>query len=489
VKGSEPAVVSEEKITDQAMRGEEGELVDDPYERSASKIDRSQEPPLLANTPELVAPVVWKDAAGEGAMKIWGATNDELPLVNFSLSVGGGQLADAKGKEGTASLYAQTLLAGSAARTPEELEAEFKRLGASVRCSAGMQTTVINGSVLARNLGATMDLLSEVLSAPRFDANEFDKAKQSALASIAQQSDDAESIAKRALLRVLYREGRLANQVIGTEQGVNAVTLEDIKAFHAANTTPASANLHLAGDVDLARAERATETLRNAWKSFAPAPVGEVGEADPGAAGRFYFIDQPGAQQSMIVAAAPAMRQRDPDFYPSYVANNNLGNGSHAMLFDELRLKRGYTYGAYSTFRCGNYRNQFELSTKVQGIKTLESVDVIVDILSNYIPDYSDQKMELARESLRKSGYGAYETLGALVNMLSDISVFGLPEDYVKQRETQLGTLTTEQVKAVAGKYIDPAKMTFVIVGDAATQLPRLKAYSPVLLDLMGEKL
>ncbi|MDR2886000.1 MAG: insulinase family protein [Rikenellaceae bacterium] len=486
VAGSVPAAVTEESISDQTMRGEEGAVVDDPYEHTPSAIDRSQEPPLLANTPALHPPHVWKDAVGDG-LKIWGATNNELPLVNFSLALGGGMMADGAGKAGTASLYAETLLAGTADKTPEQLEAELKRLGASIYCNAGTQNVDIRGSVLARNLPATMNLLCEVLTKPRFDQNEFDKAQQSALANIAQQSDDVGSIASRAIRKVMYGGSRLGDLVVGTAESVQAITLDDLKAFHAANTTPAAANVHFAGAIDLAGAKKATETLRRVWTGSAPAPAAEAGDADPAVAGKFYFIDQPGSQQSMIYAAAPAMPQNAPDYYTAYVANYRLGDGSQSILFDELRLKRGYTYGAYSSFQCGKVMNRFALSTKVQGIKTFESVDVIEGILKAYAANYADADMELSRESIRKATYGAYETLGSLVNMLTDISLYDLPADYVKQRETQLAGLTTADVKAVAAKYIDPARMTFVIVGDAATQLPHLKAYAPVLLDKMGE--
>ncbi len=485
--GSGTAVVSVEKISDQAMKSQEGALVDDDYEHSASAIDRSVEPALLANTPKLNVPHVWKEQAD--GLRIWGATNDEMPVVRFSIILRGGQLYDDPAKAGVASLYAETLLAGTEDKTPGELEDAFKRLGATVHCGASTEDIEISGSVLKRNLEATMALLTEVLTRPRFDENEFGNQQQSALASIAMQADDAGSIAGTAIRRVLYGNSILANQVVGRAESVAAITLDDLKAYHAAYVSPAVADIHFAGSIDDAGARQATRAMRAVWKSVEVAAPAVRGETDPSVAGKVYFVDQPGSQQSVIMACSPAMPRADKDFYPAYLANYRLGDGSQGILFNELRLKRGYTYGAYSRFACGNCKSTWTFSSKVQGIKTRESLEVARDILAGYAAGFSDEDMELTRASVGKANFGAYETTEALVDMLTDISLYGLPDDYVTQREAVLNGITTQQVRDIAARYIDPARMTWVVVGDAATQLDNVKKAglgTPVLLDKQG---
>ncbi len=475
LQGSQRALVTEEKIEEQAMKSGEGELVDNDYDRTPSSFDRSAEPALLANTPALNPPRLWKEQGGENSFTVWGVTSDEMPVVRFCLTLKGGLLCDSPSKPGVASLYAQILTAGTREKTPEQLEEEFRRLGTDLRCEAGTEEIVLSGTCLARNLRGTMDLLTEVLTRPRFDANEFEKARQSTLAGIAQQADDPASIAGVAMRRVMYGQGILANQVFGNAESVAAITLDDLKKYHADYVSPAAANLHFAGNLTPEEARHAVATMRGAWQGAAVALPPDIGGADPAAAGRLCFIDQPGSQQSYILVSCPAMPQGSADYYPAVIANYRLGDGSHSLLFNELRLKRGYTYGAYSGFRCGNRLSRFTLSTQVQGSKTRESAEVILSILQGYASGYTTLDMETTRESILKSSYGAYETLGALVGMLNDISSYDLPEDYVKQRENVLRDITAEQVRGIAASYLDPARMTWVVVGDAATQLERLR--------------
>ncbi len=487
VKGSERAVVTEEKLSEQELQSEEGALEDEGYPRTPSRIDRSQEPALMANTPELNTPDIWKEAAA-GSFTLWGATNDEMPVVRFSLTLKGGMLRDPQDKPGVASLYAQVLPAGTTGKTPGQLEDEFKRLGADLRCEAGTEDMEISGTCLSRHLGATMNLLAEVLTCPRFDAAELEKARQSTLANIAMQSDDPASIAGVAMRRVLYGGSILANQVTGTAESVAAVTMDDLRAYHAC-TSPRVADLHLAGDVTLLQAREALAGLRQAWHGGDVAPVADPGGADPSAEGRLYFIDQPGAQQSYILAVCPAMAQSDADYYPAVIANHRLGEGSHGRLFDELRLKRGYTYGAYSAFRCGSHVSRFMLYTQVQGTRTRESLDVIRELLCRYAADYTAEDLSLTRRSILRANAGAYETTGALVGMLCSMSAYGLPDDFVKQREKVLRQIGVDDVRRIAARWIDPGRMTYIVVGDAATQLDGLALCglgSPVLLDKRG---
>ncbi len=489
VDGSATAVVVEEKIADQKMKSGEGALVDDDYEHTPSAMDRSVEPGLLANTPALNPPLIWKEKLPAG-MGLWGVTNDEMPVVRFQIDLAGGVLFDSPDKRGVSSLYAETLLAGTRNRTPEEFEEAFSRLGATVNCSAGYEGISIYGSCLSRNLKATMDLLAEVLAEPRFDENEIEKARQMTLTSIAQQDDDITAIANKAARKVLFGKNNiLSGQIAGTAGSVAAITVDDIKDYHARCVSPSLADIHMAGNLRHTDARRAIESLSERWTATgAEAPAGIAGAtAAPG----LYFIDMPGAQQSQIIVCSPAMPQSSDEYYPAVLANYRLGEGSHGILFNELRLKRGYTYGAYSSFRCENYDNRFVVNTKVQGIKTRESVELIKQILESYGAGYTAEDLETTRNSILKSNVGAYETLGALVGMLSDISSYGLSEDYVRERELVLRNFTIDDMHKAISASINPARMSYVVVGDAATQLKGLESCGlgkPVVLDKQGDR-
>lgn len=145
----------------------------------------------------------------------------------------------------------------------------------------------------------------------------------------------------------------------------------------------------------------------------------------------------------------------DPDAYPAVIVNDKLGESAGSLLFEILRLQHGYTYGAYSGFSQGNLINTFQAWSSVQATVTRESLTLLRDILKNYGTDYSQQWLDHSKEAMLRTMNGALETPNAQLNMLRTIVLFGLPDDYVKQRENTLKTFTLDQAKTVIGKYLE----------------------------------
>ena len=188
-----------------------------------------------------------------------------------------------------------------------------------------------------------------------------------------------------------------------------------------------------------------------------------------------YFYDVPGAKQSVLMFGYPCMSVDDPDFYPATVMNYILGGGGFASrLTQQLRQEKGYTYGIRSSFSGSTIPGPFTISSGVQTNVTLEATSLIHDIMKSYPEDYSDEDLQVTKGFLIRSNARAFETMGAKLNMLQDISEFGWPYDYVKDREEIVRDMTVDHIRSLAAKYADPGKMIYLIVGDAATQLERL---------------
>ncbi|WP_229425663.1 pitrilysin family protein [Massilia sp. Se16.2.3] len=213
-----------------------------------------------------------------------------------------------------------------------------------------------------------------------------------------------------------------------------------------------------------------------------PAPTAAAGQAPA----KVYFVDVPDAKQSVLQVGYRALAVTDPDYYPALVTNYILGGGGFASrLTQQLREGKGYTYGINSSFSGSKSAGPFLIASGVRSNVTLESTQLVKQILQDYPSTYTAADLETTRNFLVKSNARAFETAGAKLAMLDNISKYGWRPDYVKEREQIVKAMTLPQVQALSQKYLDPSKMVWLVVGDGKTQLPRMKELGfdePVLI-------
>ena len=484
LEGSNKAQVVEEQIV-QGAEETVDPTVKASYERTPSTFDRTVEPPY-GTAPEVKAPAVWESKISNG-MRVYGIENTEVPLVQFEIVVDGGLLLEDIHKVGTANLMARMMTQGTQKKTPQELEEAIQQLGASINVVAGTEDVRIMVSTLAKNYGPTLALVEEILLEPRWDAKEFDLIKQSTVSQIRQQSANPNAIAQNEYNKLIYGNDNIRSRnILGTIESVNAITLDDLKAYYAKNLSPSVAKMHVVGAIDKATITSSLAALNKRWASKkVDIPVYKTASAP--ARSQVYFYDVPDAKQSVIRFGYPALAQTDKDFYPATVMNYILGGGGFAsQLTQQLREGKGYTYGINSGFSGTTSPGPFTIASGVRSNVTLESAQLIKSIVQDYSKNYSDADMDTTRSFLIKSNARAFETAGAKLNMLENISKYGWKPDYVKDREQIVKNMTVQQIKDLSQKYLNADKMIWLVVGDAKTQLPRMKELGfgePILLN------
>ena len=460
------------------MRGEE--------RTPGGSFDRSVEPPF-GPSPTLRAPEVWRETLANG-LSVLGVEDRETPMVQFELAFRGGMLVEAAGRTGVANLLAQTMMEGTAERTPEELEEAIDLLGASIGVSAGSTGFSISGSVMARNYDETMALVEEILLEPRFDSARFELARQRVLNQIRQLDANPSAVASRAFNRLLYGDHILAESSFGTLDGVDALTLDDLRAYHASALVPRAAAFLVAGAVSPGEATASLATLAERWEDRPAPAVPDPPVWSEDRAG-LYFIDVPGAAQSVLNVGYLALTRTDDDYHPATVMNYRLGGGGFASdLTQVLREGKGYTYGVGSRFQGGHYPGPFSVSSSVRSNVTLESLEIIRDMLETYGPTFDDEDLEATKGFLLRSNARAFETLGAKLGVVRAVSEYGFAPDYVLRQEQTVRDMTVERVRELAATYLQGG-MVWLVVGDAATQMGRLESLglgAPVLLDRSG---
>jgi len=483
-ENSVKADVVEESIADatevtQDISDEEEEIAKTP-----SSFDRSLEP-TLGPDPVVVPPEIWSDELSNG-IDIYGIAYDEIPLVNYSLVIKGGHLLDQPELPGTAYLVAELMTEGTATKTPEELEEVIDMLGASINVYGGGQSISISVNTLARNFESTVALVEEILLEPRWDEEQFELAKSRVTNNIKRNNANPNYLASITFNKLAFgEENPLAVPSFGTLESIEAITLEDLKNYYETNLSPSQASLHVVGNIPLTDIKDAFEGINTRWESKdVVLPEFEIpGNPESPA---IYFVDVPGAKQSVIQIGNLALTRSHTDYDAVQTMNYKLGGSFSGFLNLILREEKGFTYGARSNFSGNNIYGTFRASSSVRSNATLESMEIFRDEMNKYREGISEEDMLFTKDALLKSNARQFESLWSLQGMLESISNYNLPFDYLTKQQEVTGSMTLEEHQMLAQKYIQPQNMYYVVVGDAATQLEPLKSLGfgdPVLVE------
>jgi zinc protease len=316
-----------------------------------------------------------------------------------------------------------------------------------------------------------------MLLEPRWDNEQFSLVSMRIINGIKRNAASPDYLSSSTLNNLIFGNSILATDVSGTVSSVPGITIDDLKSFYAEYFSPSISRFIIAGDVDKDRVEKALSSLNKNWKAKSVnMPEIKVPAAPEKA--QIYFVDVPGAKQSVISIGCPTLSRTNPDYFPVVVANYKLGarEASIAGLWMQIiREQKGFTYGAYSYVYGFNDYGYFVASSRVRTNATLESVNIFKTEMEKYRQNMPQEYIDFTISGMMKSYARKFETLNNLVNYLNTLSAYNLPPDYVRQEQAYLRSLTPAKQLEIVKKYIDPSKMYYVVVGDAKTQLNELE--------------
>lgn len=477
-------------VEEQIVQGKEKQFTEDlnaEFAKTPSKHDRSEPP--LSELPVMKSPVIWRDSLS-GGMQLAGIEQNELPLINFTLRIPGGQLLDQAGKDGTANLVAAMLSEGTANKTPAELEDAIGLLGSGIRVSASKTAITVSGTTLRRNFESTVDLVTEMLTQPRFDAADFERVKTRTLESIKASYGNPNAVAQKVFMKKLYGDAHVAGRpTVGTLDSVESITLGDVKTWFKDNVTAQNSQFNFAGDVNVMAAKMALKSLNDSLSSHKVVlPV--MPKTNNPEKPQVYFVDIPDAKQSALFVGKNIPDGKHKDINAIEIVNNRLGSGSSARLTQMLRITKGYTYGAYSYISAGDYDGAFIAATQVRSNVTLESLQIMQDLIGNYAETFEYADLAVTQNLLKKGNTRRFETLGQLLSAVNDVTRFDKADDFLEQEQKELAEMTLDQARELINQYMDEQQMIYVIAGDAKTQLSRIKDLGygePIVLDKDGQ--
>ncbi len=441
---------------------------------AAQKPDRSA-PPKPGSAPSFAPPPVQKRTLTNG-LPVWIVELHRAPVAHVTLVVRSGSAADPQQKPGVASMTARMLDEGAGTRDALEIADAVDYLGASLATSSSFDASSIDLHLPVARLGDGLSIMADVAERPTFPDNELQRLREELLTSFIEAQDDPAALIGLAFPRLVFgAKHRYGTPAMGTPAAVKALTVTDLRQFHARHYTSANSLLIVAGDVTPSRAMPLLEKTFGGWRGAAPA-VATIETAPQLTARQVFLIDKPGAPQSQIRIGWVGVPRSTPDYYAIRVLNTVLGGAFTSRLNQNLRETHGYTYGANSSFDMRTAAGPFFAAAGVQTDKTAESlVEFFKELEAIRKPIPSDE-LEKAKSYLTLQNPRAFETTGAIASSLSQIFVYGLPENYYATFTDRIRAITPADVQRVAEKYIQPDKFAIVVIGDRKTIEPKIAA-------------
>jgi zinc protease len=414
-----------------------------------------------------------------------------LPLVSLQYNISAaGPIFEPANLPGLASATAQMLREGTKTRNSVQIAEEIAQLGASVSASSsfGSSATVISASGLSDNFEKWFTITNDLLLNPSFPAEELNRFKSRLKPQIAQQRTSSSFLSNEMFSRTVYGN-HPASIVSPTIESIDALTPEILAKWHREHYAPQNAILGFIGDVRATELKPKLEKWLAEWKK---SDLKEVLPPNPRpvSSSRVILVNRPNSVQTRIMLGNISIDRRDPDYVPLTVTNQVIGGGAAARLFLNLREQKGYTYGVYSSFSAlkypGPWRAYGDVRTEVTGPAMDEFFREIQRIRDEIVPE---SELGDAKRSLVASFALSLEDPEQLLGYAIIQKIYGFPADYWDAYPAKIMAVTPVDVQNAARKYINPANIQIVAVGDVSKIKGPMGKYGQVeIYDAEGKK-
>ncbi|THD74386.1 MAG: insulinase family protein [Phenylobacterium sp.] len=439
-----------------------------------------QKPPSIGTPIQPVLPNPVERTLPNG-LRVIVAKSSDLPLVTADLTIRTGAWADPPGLAGAAGMTADMLTEGTKTRSAREVARQTEALGANLESGSGLESSSVTLNVMPDKLDVAMPIMADVARNPAFAAEELARQRQLALDGMSVAYQEPGQLASFAAAPVIFAGTPFGHVPGGTPDSLPKLKPADLAAIHQAWFRPDNAVLVFTGDITPERAFTLAEQTFGDWARPA-SPLPPAPDITPNPTAKVIAIDLPGTGQASVNVVKPGIRRGDPDYYTGIVANTVLGGGYSARLNEEIRIKRGLSYGANSGLSANRTTGSFRASAQTKNesaTQVLELIETEMKKLAAEPPGADELK---ARKSVLVGSYGRnLATTGGLADTLGTYALYGVPLDEITRYTAKVEAVTPAEVQAFAGKELNPDNASVIVAGDGKTFVGPLKARLPNL--------
>ncbi len=414
----------------------------------------------------------------------------KFPLVSVNLCLQTSALFDPQGKEGLANFVSEMLAEGTETRSSTQLADELEFIAAQFSSHADWNAIHLNMNTLSRNMEAAMDLFTDILLHPVFPEEEADRIRKEMLIDRMRIVDIPSRLTAEQFVHFLYHPMRYAIPIEGTETSLPHISTTDMKSFYRSVFVPSNATLILVGNISESRARELSARFLSSWKAQ-PKPVEPQLSFSQPEQTRVRLIHKPGSAQTELRMGHLGIERSNPDYYAVTLLNEILGGYFLSRINMNLREKHGYTYGAGSSFSFRKGIGPFLVSGAIQIEHTTAAIQEIINELRYIRSDkVSEKELEHARGRLNGLFPITFETSDHIAKGLSNITTYGLADDYYNTFRDHLTAVTREDILHAAQSYLLPEQLEIVVTADRSQVEKQLRAVFPVhVYDVNGHPL
>jgi len=416
---------------------------------------------LIAAVPASAADIKNLDL-GKSA-EVWFSEDHTVPIIALVAAMPAGSAYDPADKAGLASFAAALIDEGAGNMDSKAFHEALADNAIQFRANVERDYLVIQVVSLKENMPEAMRLLQIALLHPRFEAEAVNRVRTQIIQSLQEGESQPPTVARRAFVKAFFNGHAYGHDSDGDAASLSAITPDDLRAFARSHWVRGGLKVAIAGDISAADA---TKLIGDTFKPvpethLAPVPaVGKLG--DPGV-----HIIAMNVPQPTVIFGLPGIMRADPDFIPGYVANYIVGGGGFSSrLMDEVRVKRGLTYGISTQLTAFDRASIMLGSVATRADAVRQTISVVHDTLANYAAKgATQQELDDAKTYLTGSFPIAFASNAGIAAQLSTFQRQGLDIGYVARRNSLIEAVTLSDINRVAKRLFDPARLTVVVAG------------------------
>ncbi|HYK87398.1 MAG TPA: pitrilysin family protein [Acidobacteriota bacterium] len=448
---------------------------------------RNPPKPGLQSTLRLPVPELFLLPNG---LTIYLVEQHSLPIVSANLIILSGSERNPSGLPGLSSFTAEMLDEGTGRRSALEIAFEADQLGATLSTGSSTDLSYIAVRTLKKNIDPALELMSDVLLRPEFPEHEIERVRHDRLTQILQQKDNPHVLATKVFINCVYGpEHPYGTTEVGTEESNKATGRSELARFWKSGYVPGNAALVVAGDMTQGELRKLGERHLGHWEGRAdPFQLPPLGSK---AVRRVVIVDKPDSPQTALRLGHVGVTRSNPDYVSIEVMNTGLGGLFSSRINLNLRERHGYTYGASSAFLFRRGQGPFVVATGVRTDVTANAVAEVfneIDRMRTTLP--TPEELATARDSIARSLPGLFETSPQAASSIGQLFAHNLPTDYYQNLPDQIDSVSAEEVRRAAEKYLKPEEMIVVAVGDREqieSQLEKLQLGPIDIRDTSGK--
>ncbi len=416
----------------------------------------------------------------DNGLRVLVVEKDGLPLVSARLNFDAGSGDEPGGKAGLAAMTAALLTQGTATRSAPQIATEIEQLGANVGAGSGPDFTNVFANAPANVFPQAVALMADLVRNPAFAQEELDRQRDQTLDGLRVALATPGPVAAQAAGRVIYGDAPYGAPGAGTLTSLPTLTRDDVAAFHQRRYRPSEATLVFSGAIDEIAARTLAQSAFGNWTDTNSAMDARAAPAGRPLPPRVVVIDQPGAGQAAVTVALRGVRRTDADYFPLTLGNTLLGGSFTSRLNQEIRIKRGLSYGTRSSLGVRREEGLFTASAQTRNDAAVEVSDLIlaeVARLSNSQPTASELN---TRQAILTGGFGSQlETVDGLGGLVAGLALYDLPMTDLAAFVGNVEAIDGPAVQSAFAEHLPVDRASLVIVGDAAQFIDALRAKHP----------